>query len=159
MAFSAKGWIKGRPLVTHAEKCKKEVYMFRYFFIVVALTASLVGCATQDEITLTAYKTLETSAITYDTVMTAASDMHSQGKLQDADWEKLKDAALVYYEAYQVAVSGLLTYIQASEGISSPDAMERGNLKALVDKMTEDLQELLKAAIALGVDVKEVSHE
>ena len=134
--------------------------MFRYFFIVVALTASLVGCATQDEITLTAYKTLETSAITYDTVMTAASDMHSQGKLQDADWEKLKDAALVYYEAYQVAVSGLLAYIQASEGLSSPDAMERGNLKALVDKMTEDLQELLKAAIALGVDVKEVSsHE
>lgn len=134
--------------------------MFRYFFIVVALTASLVGCATQDEITLTAYKTLETSAITYDTVMTAASDMHSQGKLQDADWEKLKDAALVYYEAYQVAVSGLLAYIQASEGLSSPDAMERrGNLKALVDKMTEDLQELLKAAIAIGVDVKEVSHE
>ena len=133
--------------------------MFRYFFVVVALTASLVGCATQDEITLTAYKTLETSAITYDTVMTAASDMHSQGKLQDADWEKLKDAALVYYEAYQVAVSGLLAYIQASEGLSSPDAMERGNLKALVDKMTEDLQELLKAAIALGVDVKEVSHE
>lgn len=133
--------------------------MFRYFFIVVALTASLVGCATQDEITLTAYKTLETSAITYDTVMTAASDMHSQGKLQDADWEKLKDAALVYYEAYQVAVSGLLAYMQASEGISSPDAMERGNLKALIDKMTEDLQELLKAAIALGVDVKEVSHE
>ena len=133
--------------------------MFRYFFVVVALTACLVGCATQDEITLTAYKTLETSAITYDTVMTAASDMHSQGKLQDADWEKLKDAALVYYEAYQVAVSGLLAYIQASEGISSPDAMERGNLKALVDKMTEDLQELLKAAIDLGVDVKEVSHE
>lgn len=133
--------------------------MFKKLLVVVALTASLVGCATQDEITLTAYKTLETSAITYDTVMTAASDMHSQGELQDADWEKLKDAALVYYEAYQVAVSGLLAYIQASEGISSPDAMERGNLKALVDKMTEDLQELLKAAIALGVDVKEVSHE
>ena len=133
--------------------------MFKKLLVVVALTASLVGCATQDEITLTAYKTLETSAITYDTVMTAASDMHSQGKLQDADWEKLKDAALVYYEAYQVTVSGLLAYIQASEGLSSPDAMERGNLKALVDKMTEDLQELLKAAIALGVDVKEVSHE
>ena len=133
--------------------------MFKKLLVVVALTASLVGCATQDEITLTAYKTLETSAITYDTVMTAASDMHSQGKLQDADWEKLKDAALVYYEAYQVAVSGLLANIQASEGLSSPDAMERGNLKALVDKMTEDLQELLKAAIALGVDVKEVRHE
>lgn len=134
--------------------------MFKKLLVVVALTASLVGCATQDEITLTAYKTLETSAITYDTVMTAASDMHSQGKLQDDDWEKLKDAALVYYEAYQVAVSGLLAYMQASEGLSSPDAMERrGNLKALVDKMTEDLQELLKAAIAIGVDVKEVSHE
>lgn len=134
--------------------------MFKKLLVVVALVSGLMGCATQDEITLTAYKTLETSAITYDTVMTAASDMHSQGKLQDADWEKLKDAALVYYEAYQVAVSGLLAYMQASEGLSSPDAMERrGNLKALVDKMTEDLQELLKAAIALGVDVKEVSHE
>lgn len=133
--------------------------MFKKLLVVVALTASLVGCATQDEITLTAYKTLETSAITYDTVMTAASDMHSQGKLKDADWEKLKDAALVYYDAYQVAVSGLLTYMRASEGLSSPGATERGNLKALIDKMTEDLQELLKAAIALGVDVKEVSHE
>lgn len=133
--------------------------MFKKLLVVVALVSGLMGCAAQDEITLTAYKTLETSAITYDTVMTAASDMHSQGKLQDADWEKLKDAALVYYEAYQVAVSGLLAYIQASEGLSSPDAMERGNLKALVDKMTEDLQELLKAAIALGVDVKGVSHE
>ena len=133
--------------------------MFKKLLVVVALVSGLMGCAAQDEITLTAYKTLETSAITYDTVMTAASDMHSQGKLQDADWEKLNDAALVYYEAYQVAVSGLLAYIQASEGLSSPDAMERGNLKALIDKMTEDLQELLKAAIALGVDVKEVSHE
>lgn len=133
--------------------------MFKKLLVVVALVSGLMGCAAQDEIELTAYKTLETSAITYDTVMTAASDMHSQGKLQDADWEKLKDAALVYYEAYQVAVSGLLAYIQASEGLSSPDAMERGNLKALVDKMTEDLQELLKAAIALGVDVKEVRHE
>lgn len=134
--------------------------MFKKLLVVVALVSGLMGCATQDEITLTAYKTLETSAITYDTVMTAASDMHSQGKLQDADWEKLKDAALVYYEAYQVAVSGLLAYMQASEGLSSPDDMERrGNLKALVDKMTEDLQELLKAAIALGVDVKEVRHE
>lgn len=133
--------------------------MFKKLLVVVALVSGLMGCAAQDEIELTAYKTLETSAITYDTVMTAASDMHSQGKLQDADWEKLKDAALVYYEAYQVAVSGLLAYIQASEGLSSPDAMERGNLKALIDKMTEDLQELLKAAIAIGVDVKEVSHE
>lgn len=133
--------------------------MFKKLLVVVALVSGLMGCAAQDDITLTAYKTLETSAITYDTVMTAASDMHSQGKLQDADWEKLKDAALVYYEAYQVAVSGLLAYMQASEGLSSPDAMERGNLKALIDKMTEDLQELLKAAIALGVDVKEVSHE
>lgn len=133
--------------------------MFKKLLVVVALVSGLMGCAAQDEIELTAYKTLETSAITYDTVMTAASDMHSQGKLQDADWEKLKDAALVYYEAYQVAVSGLLAYIQASEGLSSPDAKELGNLKALVDKMTEDLQELLKAAIALGVDVKEVSHE
>lgn len=134
--------------------------MFKKLLVVVALVSGLMGCAAQDEIELTAYKTLETSAITYDTVMTAASDMHSQGKLQDADWEKLKDAALVYYEAYQVAVSGLLAYMQASEGLSSPDAMERrGNLKALVDKMTEDLQELLKAAIALGVDVKEVRHE
>lgn len=133
--------------------------MFKKLLVVVALVSGLMGCAAQDDITLTAYKTLETSAITYDTVMTAASDMHSQGKLQDADWEKLKDAALVYYDAYQVAVSGLLAYMQASEGLSSPDAMERGNLKALIDKMTEDLQELLKAAIALGVDVKEVSHE
>lgn len=133
--------------------------MFKKLLVVITLVSGLMGCAAQDEITLVAYKTLETSAITYDTVMTAASDMHSQGKLQDDDWAKLKDAALVYYDAYQVAVSGLLTYMRASEGLSSPGATERENLKALVDKMAGDLQELLKAAIDLGVDVKEVSHE
>lgn len=133
--------------------------MFKKMLVVIALVSGLMGCATHDEITLTAYKTLETSAITYDAVMTAASDMHSQGLLQDDDWAKLKDVALVYYDAYQVAVSGLLTYMRASEGLSSPGAIERENLKALVDKMMGDLQELLKAAIALGVDVKEVSHE
>lgn len=133
--------------------------MFKKLLVVVALVSGLMGCAAHDEITLTAYKTLETSAITYDAVMAAASDMHSQGQLQDADWAKLKDAALVYYDAYQVAASGLLTYMRASEGFSSPGATERENLKALVDKMAGDLQALLKAAIDLGVDVKEVSHE
>lgn len=133
--------------------------MFKKMLVVIALVSGLMGCATHDEITLAAYKTLETSAITYDAVMTAASDMHSRGLLQDDDWAKLKDVALVYYDAYQVAVSGLLTYMRASEGLSSPGAIERENLKALVDKMTGDLQELLKAAIALGVDVKEVRHE
>ena len=133
--------------------------MFKKLLVVITLVSGLMGCAAHDEITLTAYKTLETSAITYDAVMTAASDMHSQGQLQDADWAKLKDVALVYYDAYQVAASGLLTYMRASEGFSSPGALERENLKALVDKMVGDLQELLKAAIDLGVDVKEVSHE
>ena len=133
--------------------------MFKKLLVVIALVSGLMGCAAQDEITLVAYKTLETRAIPYATVMTAAGDMHSQGKLQDDDWAKLKDAALVYYDAYQVAVSGLLTYMRASEGLSSPGATERENLKALVDKMAGDLQELLKAAIDLGVDVKEVSHE
>lgn len=133
--------------------------MFKKLLVVVALVSGLMGCAAHDEITLMAYKTLETSAITYDAVMAAASDMHSQGQLQDADWAKLKDAALVYYDAYQVAASGLLAYMRAFEGLSSPGATERDNLKALVDKMAGDLQELLKAAIDLGVDVKEVSHE
>ena len=130
--------------------------MFRYFFIVVALTASLVGCAAQDEITLTAYKTLETSAITYDAVMSAASDMHTRGSLSDADWNRLKDKAAVYYDAYQMAVEAFATYMR--DGVKEGES-ERAYMDAVVDVMMVALRTLVETAVTLGVEVKEAQNE
>lgn len=130
--------------------------MFRYFFIVVALTASLAGCATRDEVTLNAYKALETSAITYDVVMSAASDMHTHGQLSDADWNRLKDKAAVYYDAYQRAVDAFATYMK--EGVKEGES-ERACLDAVVDVMLVALRTLVETAVTLGVEVKEVPNE
>lgn len=133
--------------------------MFRYFFIVVALTASLVGCAAQDEITLNTYKALETSAITYDAVMSAARDMHVRGQLSDTDWNRLKDNALLYYDAYQTAVETFVTHMKA-EGTAVPAGeSEQECLAAAVDVMMVALRALVETAVTLGVEVKEARNE
>ena len=130
--------------------------MLRYFLIIVVLTASLAGCATRDEVTLNAYKALETSAITYDAVMSAASDMHTRGQLSDADWNRLKDKAAVYYDAYQIAVEAFATYMR--DGVKEGES-ERAYMDAVVDVMMVALRTLVETAVTLGVEVKEAQNE
>lgn len=130
--------------------------MLRYFLIIVVLTASLAGCATRDEVTLNAYKALETSAITYDAVMSAASDMHTRGQLSDADWNRLKDKAAVYYDAYQMAVEAFATYMR--DGVKEGES-ERAYMDAVVDVMMVALRTLVETAVTLGVEVKEAQNE
>lgn len=130
--------------------------MLRYFLVIVVLTASLAGCATRDEVTLNAYKALETSAITYDAVMSAASDMHTRGQLSDADWNRLKDKAAVYYDAYQMAVEAFATYMR--DGVKEGES-ERAYMDAVVDVMMVALRTLVETAVTLGVEVKEARNE
>lgn len=130
--------------------------MLRYFLVIVVLTASLAGCATRDEVTLNAYKALETSAITYDAVMSAASDMHTRGQLSDADWNRLKDKAAVYYDAYQMAVEAFATYMR--DGVKEGES-ERAYMDAVVDVMMVALRALVETAVTLGVEVKEARNE
>lgn len=130
--------------------------MLRYFLVIVVLTASLAGCATRDEVTLNAYKALETSAITYDAVLSAASDMHTRGQLSDADWNRLKDKAAVYYDAYQMAVEAFATYMR--DGVKEGES-ERAYMDAVVDVMMVALRTLVETAVTLGVEVKEAQNE
>lgn len=130
--------------------------MLRYFLVIVVLTASLAGCATRDEVTLNVYKALETSAITYDAVMSAASDMHTRGQLSDADWNRLKDKAAVYYDAYQMAVEAFATYMR--DGVKEGES-ERAYMDAVVDVMMVALRTLVETAVTLGVEVKEAQNE
>ena len=134
--------------------------MLRYFLVIVILTASLAGCATRDEVTLNVYKVLETSAITYDVVMSAASDMHARGQLSDADWNMLKDKASLYYDAYQTAVETFATHMMKVEGTAAQAGeAEQEGLAAAVDVMLVALRALVKTAVTLGVEVKEVRNE
>lgn len=133
--------------------------MLRYFLVIVVLTASLAGCATRDEVTLNAYKALETSAITYDAVMSAARDMHTRGQLSDTDWNRLKDNALLYYDAYQTAVETFATHMKAEETVAQAGEAEQEYLAAAVDVMMVALRALVETAVTLGVEVKEARNE
>lgn len=126
------------------------------FSILLAVFMLLPNTAcTSDDLTLNAYKTLETSAITYDTVMSAATDMRQSGKLSDAQWATLYDAALVYYESYQTAVSALALYAGVVEsGGAVPD---KEQVQSLVDTVSSGVADLLSCAISLGITVKEVT--
>lgn len=134
--------------------------MLRYFLVIIVLVTGLAGCATtRDEITLNTYKALETSAITYDAVMSAARDMHVRGQLSDTDWNRLKDNALLYYDAYQTAVETFVTHMKA-EGTAVPAGeSEQECLAAAVDVMMVALRALVETAVTLGVEVKEARNE
>lgn len=134
--------------------------MLRYFLIIIVLTVGLAGCTTtRDEITLNTYKALETSAITYDAVMSAARDMHTRGQLSDADWNRLKDKASLYYDAYQTAVETFATHMKAEETVAQAGEAEQECLAAAVDVMMVALRALVETAVTLGVEVKEARNE
>ena len=131
-------------------------YTLVALFILICTTGMAVGC-TKDEVALNSYKVLESSKITYYAVMQSASSMHESGRLEDAKYEELKDAALIYVDAHLIAVSALATYVELTEadsGLNKDD--RRALLEQKVDIVTKGFNDFIKKAIQLGVDAKEL---
>lgn len=117
------------------------------FLIVLTLVLTLVGCSAKpDEVSVSAYKVLDTGAVVYDTVMKSAADLHDRGILTDADFEKVKDAAFVYFDAYRVAVDVLYGYMQ----LANDENAQR--LAAALETLGGQLDALLKLAASFGVE-------
>lgn len=120
-------------------------------FLTLFMAVALVGCD-HETAALNTYKTLNSSAITYDTVMKAAAEMRDAGKLSETKWVELVDAATVYYDAYQAAVSALYVYVEAQEKAEEPDA---SILVAMVSQCSEALNDFVQKAYQLGVTIKD----
>ena len=132
----------------------------RFVFSLLAAVFLLLpvqGCEA-DDFALNSYKTLESSAITYNMVMGAAADMRASGTLDEDKWDTLRDAALVYYDSYQTAVSALALYMGVLEATDG-EAPSKANIEELVAAVSTGISGLLTCAIHLGVTIKEAADE
>lgn len=132
--------------------------MKRLLLILVAVfTLMPLTACDADDFALNSYKTLESSAITYNMVMDAAADMRASGTLDEEKWGTLRDAALIYYDSYQTAVSALALYMGVLEATGG-DAPTKANIQALVDAVSTGISDLLTCAVNLGITIKEVQN-
>ena len=112
-----------------------------------------VSACDADDFALTSYKTLESSAITYNMVMESAAEMKADGKMSDEAWGRLREAALTYYDSYQLAVSALSMYMGVVEAVGDAKPTQE-KVSGLVKAVSEGITDLLTCAIELGVQLK-----
>lgn len=116
--------------------------------ITLALCVALVGCSSKsDDIVETGYKSLTTAAVVYDAAMSSAADLYKQGHLTETQYNKVRDAALTYYQAYFAATDALMAYKEAS----SEEGKEQ--ILAYVDVLKSSLNILLVVVEGIGVDL------
>lgn len=120
-------------------------------FLTLFMAMALVACD-HESAALNTYKTLNSSAITYDTVMKSAADMRDAGQFSDEKWAELVDAATIYYDAYQAAVSALYVYVEAQEKAQTPDT---SLLVTAASQCSEALNDFVQKAYQLGVTIKD----
>jgi hypothetical protein len=94
--------------------------MFTRFTLLISilLIALLTfSCAATSQNT---YKVLSVSFQTYDTVLTAVSDLYKQGHISEVQKQKVINAGSVYKEAHNAAVAALLQYT-ASDNLNNEE--------------------------------------
>lgn len=132
---------------------KRVLWLLALVFTLMPLTA-----CDADDFALNSYKTLESSAITYNMIMDSAADMRESGTLDEAKWDELREAALVYYDAYQTAVSALALYMGVLEATNGK-APTKANIQKLVDAVSTGISDLLTCAVKLGITIKGAVNE
>lgn len=89
--------------------------------------------------TKTAYSTLGTAAVTYDSSMKIFAELYKKGYINDNEKALAIDVATKYYQTYQLAVSALEVYKQSDDAVRGQKELE--------------LQELLTSLSNLGTQL------
>lgn len=127
--------------------------------VFVSLLFPLTGCSkftgedvqvTKQQIVDNAYATLETAAIVYNASMSAVSQAQKQGIIAIEQREQINEIGTIYFNSYQLAVVALHTFKTTDDALQS-------NMIEAINAVTENLNEFLKLAVALGVSVKDVT--
>ncbi len=114
-------------------------------FLIVILLMACVSCATFDTNT---YKTLAVAKTSYIQGMSALGALQAQGKLSDADVEKIIPIARAYYQAYLVAESAYEVY-HANPTVANQDQLIK-LINDVVIKLGYLSQILIPYNIAVG---------
>ena len=116
--------------------------------LTLSFALTFAGCsAKSDDIVETSYKSLVTAATVYDAAMNSAVDLYKQGLITEEQYNKVRDAALTYYDAYRAAVDVLYTYAE------NKDEAGKAKLLSYVDVLKASLNVLLTVVEGLGIDL------
>ena len=122
---------------------KRVLLLLALVFTIMPLTA-----CDADDFALNSYKTLESSAITYNMIMDSAADMRESGTLDEDKWDELRETA----------VSALALYMGVLEATDGK-APTKANIQKLVDAVSTGISDLLTCAVKLGITIKEAVNE
>lgn len=98
----------------------KKLGIDRIFYIIISIAILSMGCGgknVREEYTTTAYKSLRTAAISYDTLMLAANDLREQGLLSNSVKLQIIEAGTDFWGAYHSAVDLLSLYARTGDAM------------------------------------------
>ncbi len=91
----------------------------KYLILSTLLVCFIISCATFDK---NAFTTLGIAKTSYTQGMSALGSLQAQGKLSDADVQKILPIARIYYQAYLVAESAYEVY-HANPTVANQDQL------------------------------------
>nr|DAK19884.1 MAG TPA: protein of unknown function (DUF4969) [Caudoviricetes sp.] len=126
------------------------------FILITTLIMSITtGCTNkdtpteQDPFIVNAYKVLDTSAIVYNTTMQISSDAAKEGLLDSDQYDRIKNAAQIWYTSYQSSVIILENYYKAA------DANKKNDVIAAIESIKIGIKQLIVVAKSFGLKVPE----
>ncbi len=120
----------------------------RLILVPIILACFLMGCATFDT---NAYKTLAVAKTSYTQGMSALGSLKLQGKLSDADVNKILPVARAYYQAYLVAESAYEVYH------ANPTVANQDQLIKLLNDAAKKLADLSAVLIPYNITVGQIT--
>lgn len=126
-----------------------------FIFITMLIVSITGGCTDkdtpieQDPFIVNAYKVLDTSAIIYNTTMQVSSDATKEGLLSSDQYNRIENAAQIWYNSYQSAVIVLENYYKAA------DANKKNDVIAAIESIKIGIKQLVIVAKSFGLKVPE----
>lgn len=116
--------------------------------LAVVLLVSLLSCATFDK---NCYSTLASAKVAYTSTMSALGDLQRQGKITDADVQKILPPARIYYQAYIVAELAYEVYH------ANPTVANQDQLIALLTDTATKLGALSQVLLQYNLTVTQIT--
>ena len=120
----------------------------KYLILSILLVCFIISCATFDK---NAFTTLGIAKTSYTQGMSALGSLQAQGKLSDADVQKILPIARIYYQAYLVAESAYEVYH------ANPTAVNQDQLIKLLNDAAVKLGTLSTILINYNIAISQIT--
>ena len=125
-----------------------RLFLVLFLVVLVAWMWTLAGCAgvqSNETWSTTAYKSLRTAAIAYDTLMSSARDLCDQGMLSRDAKMKILETGLDFWGAYHSAVDLLEIYVKTGNSLDKMEYVDAWDqVQIAIENLRRHLAPFLK---------------